>query len=140
MPDSDLERRGGGGGLPKKIFSALRASVWSKNKEGPGPLRWIRHFNGSNLTDFRTCTEGKSHGSLYMPLSLPQGPLFVAGRLGERKRKRGGHDVLLYLLGYPAGASAEERGSAMYRFHSNKIHSYWWHTPNLVAHMLKRVQ
>ena len=36
-------------------------------------------------------------------------------KLGERKRKRGGggggHDVLLFL-----GASAEERGSAMYRF------------------------
>ena len=29
----------------------------------------------------------------------------------------GGHDVLqLFLLGYPAGASAKERGSAMYRF------------------------
>ena len=51
-----------------------------------------------------------------MPLSLPLGPLCVTGRLGERKRKRGGHDVLLVLLGYPAGASAEERGSAMYRF------------------------
>ena len=35
-------------------------------------------------------------------------------KLGERKRKRGrggGHDVLLFL-----GASAEERGSTMYRF------------------------
>ena len=45
-----------------------------------------------------------------MPLSLPQGPLCVAGR----RRKRGGgggHDVLLLL-----GTSAEERGSAMYRF------------------------
>ena len=33
------------GGL-KNTFSALRASVWSKNKEGPGPpgpLPWIRH-------------------------------------------------------------------------------------------------
>ena len=53
-------------------------------------------------------------GSLYvtlaaMPLSLPLGPVCVTGRLGERKRKRGGHDVLLFLLGYPAGASAEER-------------------------------
>ena len=38
-------------------------------------------------------------------------------KLGERKRKRGGgHDVLLFL-----GASAEERGSAMYRFHSIKF-------------------
>ena len=26
-----------GGAVSKKIFFALRASVWSKNKEGPGP-------------------------------------------------------------------------------------------------------
>ena len=38
MPDTDLEIRGGvviqsgGGQSPKKIFLALRASVWSKNK------------------------------------------------------------------------------------------------------------
>ena len=94
MPDSDLEIRERGA-VSQNIFSAFRASVWSKNKEGPGPLPLIRHFNESNLTDFRTCTEGKSRGSLYitlaaMPLSLPQGPLCVAGRLGERKRKRGG--------------------------------------------------
>ena len=40
------QRRGRGGGLQKK-FSALRASVWSKNKGGPGPpgpLPWIRHW------------------------------------------------------------------------------------------------
>ena len=54
MPDPDLKIRGGkgapssrpfdkrgGGGLQKKLFSALRASVWSKNKGGwagpPGP-------------------------------------------------------------------------------------------------------
>ena len=48
VPDPDLEIRrgrssrlldkGGGGQSPKKIFSALRASVWSKNKgEGRGP-------------------------------------------------------------------------------------------------------
>jgi len=48
VPDPDLEIRGGallsrpldkkgkgGGGTPKKLFSALRASVWSKN-EGRG--------------------------------------------------------------------------------------------------------
>ena len=33
----------------RQIFSALRASVWSKNKGGgeggsPGPLPWIRHW------------------------------------------------------------------------------------------------
>ena len=28
--------RGGGGGSPKNIFSALRVSVWSKNKRGGG--------------------------------------------------------------------------------------------------------
>ena len=52
VPDPDLEiREGGGGGHPDpeivgtpspKFFSALRASVWSKNK-GDGPLSWIRH-------------------------------------------------------------------------------------------------
>ena len=45
--DPDLEIRDGGGGeSPKKNFSALRASVWSKTKGrlGPlGPLPWIRH-------------------------------------------------------------------------------------------------
>ena len=33
----------------------------------------------------------------------------------------GGHDVLLFSLGYSAGASAKERGSAMHRFHSIKF-------------------
>ena len=42
VQDLDLEiRRGGGGRLQKKMFSALRVSVWSKNKGGgadpPGP-------------------------------------------------------------------------------------------------------
>ena len=59
LPDTDLEIRdwsqsskplekgGGWGRSPKnskKFFSALRASVWSKNKGEPGPLPWIRHF------------------------------------------------------------------------------------------------
>ena len=51
MEDSDLQIRGGGGvgsGL-QNLFSALRASVWSKNKGGwgvPGPPRHIlgRHI------------------------------------------------------------------------------------------------
>ena len=30
-------RKGGRGPPPPKILSALRASVWSKNKEGPSP-------------------------------------------------------------------------------------------------------
>ena len=36
MPDADLEMEGGGGEgrCPKQFFSALRASVWSTNKEG----------------------------------------------------------------------------------------------------------
>ena len=34
MPDTDLQIRGGGGGCLKHFFSALRASVWSKNKGG----------------------------------------------------------------------------------------------------------
>ena len=43
MPDPYLEMGGGGGGRwrraqsPKKFFSDLRASVWSKNKEGGRP-------------------------------------------------------------------------------------------------------
>ena len=41
-PDPEIRGKGGGGGaVSKKIFSALRASVWSKNKwgggGGPGP-------------------------------------------------------------------------------------------------------
>ena len=40
--------RGGGGGLQKNFFPALRASVWSKNKGGPlldPPLRMTaEHF------------------------------------------------------------------------------------------------
>ena len=39
--------RGEGGARHQKIFSALWASVWSKNKGGvgpPGPLTWIRHL------------------------------------------------------------------------------------------------
>ena len=38
---------GEGGGPPpqkKKNFSALWASVWSKNTIGAGPLPWIRHW------------------------------------------------------------------------------------------------
>ena len=38
---------GGGGRSPKKIFSALRVSVWSKNNGWPAPpgtLPWIRHW------------------------------------------------------------------------------------------------
>ena len=35
-PDPDIRGGGGGGGrAPKKSFSALRASFWSKNKRGP---------------------------------------------------------------------------------------------------------
>ena len=46
VPDLDLEIRGtqssipldkGGGGFPNKIFSALQAPVWSKNKGGLYP-------------------------------------------------------------------------------------------------------
>ena len=37
VADSDLQIRGGGGGVGsglQNLFSALRVSVWSKNKEG----------------------------------------------------------------------------------------------------------
>ena len=39
-PDPKVKEGGGGGGgaqSPKKNFLALWASVWSKNKGGPGP-------------------------------------------------------------------------------------------------------
>ena len=36
VPDRDLEIKRGGGWSPPKIFSALRASLWSKNKGEPG--------------------------------------------------------------------------------------------------------
>ena len=41
MQDLDLAIRGGGGGgaSPKKMFSALRVSVWSKNNGGGRVLR-----------------------------------------------------------------------------------------------------
>ena len=39
MANPDLQIRGEGGeeAVSKKIFSALQASVWSKNKGGGGP-------------------------------------------------------------------------------------------------------
>ena len=54
MADPDLQIKGGpgftypeirGGAGLKIFFSALWASVWSKNKEAraPGPLPYIRH-------------------------------------------------------------------------------------------------
>ena len=39
MQDLDLEIREGGAPSPKKMFSALRVSVWSKNKGGRRVLR-----------------------------------------------------------------------------------------------------
>ena len=39
---SDPEIRGWGGLVSEKVFFALRASVWSKNK-GAGVLLWICH-------------------------------------------------------------------------------------------------
>ena len=48
--DLDLQKRGGGGGggqSPQKIFSALRASFWSKNKRGVlgcPPVPWTHHW------------------------------------------------------------------------------------------------
>ena len=42
-PDPEIRKRGGGRHGLQKFFSALGASVWSKNKEGARPLPWIRH-------------------------------------------------------------------------------------------------
>ena len=36
-PDPEISGGGGGGRSPKNFFSALPASLWSKNKGGPGP-------------------------------------------------------------------------------------------------------
>ena len=50
VPDPDLEIGawgGGGGRSPKKIFLALQASVWSKNKGGAESLPSIRHCSGT---------------------------------------------------------------------------------------------
>ena len=60
VADPDLQIRGprssrsrhkgwGGGAVSKKKFSALLASVWSKNKGGapPGPLPWVRYWIGT---------------------------------------------------------------------------------------------
>ena len=38
-----LYEEGGAAGLPKKFFSVLLASVWSKNKGGGQALPWICH-------------------------------------------------------------------------------------------------
>ena len=45
VADPDLRIREGGGVIQTLIFSALRASLWPKNKgvRAPGPLPWIRH-------------------------------------------------------------------------------------------------
>ena len=67
---------GGGGGWRraqslKNFFSALRASVWSKNKEGgrppPRPLAWIRHWRFIFVvTSFSGC--GRCHSYLGVPV------------------------------------------------------------------------
>ena len=71
--DPDLQIRGGGGGShpdpeisggrSDKIFSALRASFWSKNKGGPRAL-----FPGSATEECPTITTGhclESHDTVY---------------------------------------------------------------------------
>ena len=45
--------KGGWGGVSKNFFSALRASVWSKNKARgrlPEPLPWICHWGENSLS------------------------------------------------------------------------------------------
>ena len=64
----------------------------------------------------------------FLVLSAPQSPLCIAGRAGERegKRKRGdvprALSVFSILLGYPAGAAAEERVL------SGSLNECWPHT------------
>ena len=68
VPDPDLEIRGGAplsrlldkkgkgvGRTAEELFSALRASVWSKNDGAgggdgpPGPLPWIPHWSAVQI-------------------------------------------------------------------------------------------
>ena len=89
-------------------------------------------------------------------LSPPQRPLCIVGRLlcwgwGERKRERAGHAshrpprafyffrLLIFWWGYPAGASAEERGHLV-NLYSYVIMVNYTHIPLLkffekIAHM-----
>ena len=52
MTDPDLEKRGGGEGGSRNIFSALRTLVWSKNKGGGGtgpPSPSLRSTTGEGI-------------------------------------------------------------------------------------------
>ena len=72
LPDPDLEIRGPRS--PNKIFSALRLSVWSKNKGGlaPRPLPWIRQcYTNSNTVFPRIIAGGR-----FFLFCTKQGQLF----------------------------------------------------------------
>ena len=69
----------------------------------------MRHLNESNLTDFQTCTEGKSRGSLYvtlaaMPLSVPQGASLCRREAGRRNKKARGARYIAIFIGISSGS------------------------------------
>ena len=78
VPDPDLEMGGGGGSsrpfdggggwFPKKIFLALQASVWSKNKGGGRAGMW----QGRNVVVVEASSQmsGKKTYSLILPFSV----------------------------------------------------------------------
>ena len=86
--DPDLQIRGGAGhpdpeirGAPglKKYFSALRASVWSKNKggpEAPRPLPWIGNcqvklfFVGKEKLEFSDSKRERDQKNVYFRKTL----------------------------------------------------------------------
>ena len=87
MPNPDLEIRGGqssrtfdkGGGSPKKIFSALWASVWSKNRRGSRPLgpspgsatRWSSCVQCTTLNRTMESTAGRIQPSWHSEQIFP---------------------------------------------------------------------
>ena len=76
-----------GGLVSQKIFSALPASVWSKNKRGspPGPLLWMRHWFQPRLKETKRLKGVWGHGPqdpvVRRPISTNPGLNFNPGLL-----------------------------------------------------------
>ena len=114
MPDPNLEVRGGGGRCPKQFFSALRASVWSKNKEGAASstgfpkAKWglgnsrarekrERGLMGTSVERERGVSERERERELFLPFpSLPLSPLsLIINSISPSDRERLGTRQLL---------------------------------------------
>ena len=78
MPDPDLEIRGGGGVVSKNFFSALWASVCSKNRRGAGPPLDPPLYVSSNIFDLNMINP-----------TLRAQPPFVFSLIEEETRKLG---------------------------------------------------